>query len=279
MALTNSIKDFSENHEDVDQIADEAISFGVKFLGSQQIESSRSEQQTSDAVKSIITTAKATTGKKFQRVSLSISPKGIEMTDNITGERLLQVSIYQISFCSADATHNHVFAFIASENEPKLDDAKKPDAKSSERGLFSLNPLAAKNNESEENLICYAFLCQKRKMAQTVTLTVARAFERAYQIWQNQQFQMEKKQAIRQDKENVDERAVQPKEDDGVGKSLLIDLDSDAITLDLYQRDGRDYLQNTWVSFDDDVHNTLESTAILPRLSNWDREHRDVVYS
>jgi low density lipoprotein receptor adapter protein 1 len=58
MALTNSIKDFSENHDDIDQVSDEAISFGVKYLGSKQIESSRSENQTSDAVKSIITSAK-----------------------------------------------------------------------------------------------------------------------------------------------------------------------------------------------------------------------------
>lgn len=31
---------------------------------------------------------------------------------------------------------------------------------------------------------CHAFLCPKRKMAQTVTLTVAQAFKTAYQAWQ-----------------------------------------------------------------------------------------------
>jgi low density lipoprotein receptor adapter protein 1 len=69
MALTNSIKDFSENHDDIDQNADEAISFGVKYLGSKPIESSRSDEQTSEAVKSIITTAKGNFQQKFPQNS------------------------------------------------------------------------------------------------------------------------------------------------------------------------------------------------------------------
>lgn len=59
---------------------------------------------------------------------------------------------FRISYCSADATHDHVFAFIAT----------------------NLN----------ETMECHAFLCPKRKMAQTVTLTVAQAFNTAYQAWQ-----------------------------------------------------------------------------------------------
>lgn len=59
---------------------------------------------------------------------------------------------HRISYCSADATHDHVFAFIAT----------------------NLN----------ETMECHAFLCPKRKMAQTVTLTVAQAFNTAYEAWQ-----------------------------------------------------------------------------------------------
>lgn len=58
----------------------------------------------------------------------------------------------RISYCSADATHDHVFAFIATN--------------------------------MNETMECHAFLCPKRKMAQTVTLTVARAFNTAYEAWQ-----------------------------------------------------------------------------------------------
>ncbi|XP_046409535.1 low density lipoprotein receptor adapter protein 1-B-like isoform X1 [Neodiprion fabricii] len=125
--------------------------FSLKYLGSTLVETPSSEEATAEAIKTIITMAKAS-GKKLQRVSLAVSLRGIRMTDVATEEDQLQVSIYRISYCSADATHDHVFAFIAT----------------------NLN----------ETMECHAFLCPKRKMAQTVTLTVAQAFNTAYQAWQ-----------------------------------------------------------------------------------------------
>ncbi|XP_046752596.1 uncharacterized protein LOC124415914 isoform X2 [Diprion similis] len=125
--------------------------FALKYLGSTLVETPSSEEATAEAIKTIITMAKAS-GKKLQRVSLAVSLRGIRMTDVATEEDQLQVSIYRISYCSADATHDHVFAFIAT----------------------NLN----------ETMECHAFLCPKRKMAQTVTLTVAQAFNTAYQAWQ-----------------------------------------------------------------------------------------------
>ncbi|XP_070171621.1 low density lipoprotein receptor adapter protein 1 isoform X2 [Polyergus mexicanus] len=125
--------------------------FILKYLGSTLVETPSSEEATAEAIKTVITMAKAS-GKKLQRVSLAVSLRGIRMTNLTTEEDQLQVSIYRISYCSADATHDHVFAFIAT----------------------NLN----------ETMECHAFLCPKRKMAQTVTLTVAQAFNTAYQAWQ-----------------------------------------------------------------------------------------------
>lgn len=85
-------------------------------------------------------------------------------------------------------------------------------------------------------------------MAHNVTITVARAFERAYQIWQNQQFMMEKrkKETKKMNKEN------QKNASDNIGeqpRSLLIDFSAEeSTTSQIYSRDHRDYLQNTWVS-------------------------------
>ncbi|XP_076161134.1 uncharacterized protein LOC143143602 isoform X2 [Ptiloglossa arizonensis] len=125
--------------------------FTLKYLGSTLVETPSSEEATAEAIKTVITMAKAS-GKKLQRVSLAVSLKGIRMTDLATEEDQLQVSIYRISYCSADATHDHVFAFIATN--------------------------------MNETMECHAFLCPKRKMAQTVTLTVAQAFNTAYEAWQ-----------------------------------------------------------------------------------------------
>ncbi|XP_015126782.1 low density lipoprotein receptor adapter protein 1 isoform X1 [Diachasma alloeum] len=136
----------SSDHGDVTE-----ATFTLKYLGSTLVETPSSEEATAEAIKTVMTMVKAS-GKKLQRVSLGVSLRGIRMTDLATEEDQLQVSIYRISYCSADAAHDHVFAFIAT----------------------NLN----------ETMECHAFLCPKRKTAQTVTLTVAQAFNTAYEAWQ-----------------------------------------------------------------------------------------------
>lgn len=164
------------------------------------------------------------------------------MIDAINGETLLQVSIYKISYCSADAVHGNVFAFVSSDNinSPKCD----------------------------ETLICYAFMCQKRKIAQKVTLTVARSFETAYQIWQDaahrKKFHIEKRH-----REN--ERVADENSEISM-RNLLIDFSSD-ITADICNKDPRNLLQNTWVSFDEDVQHSCdfsENTSLPRENSSWD---------
>lgn len=171
------------------------------------------------------------------------------MTDQLTGESLMRVSIYKISYCSADAHHGDVFAFVGTADQP-LD-----------------------SRETDEQLICYVFLCAKRKIAQKVTLTVARSFEQAYQIWreaaERKQYQLEirnrenKRQHVNA---KVASSASNPlKSTNGINgvssapngtpsdiRNLLIDFSSE-ITAEICARDHRDLLQNTWVSFDDSV--------------------------
>lgn len=249
LALANNIRDFSDNHEELEDGFEEAITYSVKYLGNTTIPTPRSDSSTADAVKRIITGAKG--NKKLQRVTLSISPKGIEILDVATGETLLQVSIYNISYCSADAAHDHVFAFVGTVASPE-----------SEVKEMCFRKDAAEV-ELEGPLVCYAYLCQKRKMAQTVTLTVARSFERAYQIWQNKQFHADRKRKELEKRNNAcnradsasssgsGKRAQMKGSDEGDGRSLLIDFNSD-LTAELCSKDHRELLQNTWVSFDDE---------------------------
>lgn len=240
LALANNIRDFSDNHEELEDGFEEAITYSVKYLGNTTIPTPRSDSSTADAVKRIITAAKG--AKKLQRVTLSISPKGIEMLDVTTGETLLQVSIYNISYCSADAAHDHVFAFVGTVANPESEVKEMCFRKDASEVDF------------EGPLVCYAYLCQKRKMAQTVTLTVARSFERAYQIWQNKQFHAERKRKDLEKRNNACNRAASS----GSGRSqvkrtddVLIDFNSD-LTAEICSKDHRELLQNTWVSFDDE---------------------------
>lgn len=220
--------------------------FTLKYLGSTLVETPSSEEATAEAIKTVITMAKAS-GKKLQRVSLAVSLKGIRMTDLATEEDQLQVSIYRISYCSADATHDHVFAFIAT----------------------NLN----------ETMECHAFLCPKRKMAQTVTLTVAQAFNTAYEAWQLSQADprihhaQDKSPSLNDDRNENGERKGKSEETRSLGngneekkpsdqrcnandaqKNLLIDLSNDT------KPTG-----NSWVCFEEE---SAQDGKKVPKKSN-----------
>uniref|UniRef100_A0A669PPE7 Low density lipoprotein receptor adaptor protein 1 n=1 Tax=Phasianus colchicus TaxID=9054 RepID=A0A669PPE7_PHACC len=141
-----------ENWTDTRETLLEGVLFSLKYLGMTLVEQPKGEELSAAAVKRIVATAKAS-GKKLQKVTLKVSPRGIVLNDSGTNELIENVSIYRISYCTADKIHDKVFAYIA-------------------------------QNQLNENLECHAFLCTKRKMAQAVTLTVAQAFKIAFEFWQ-----------------------------------------------------------------------------------------------
>uniref|UniRef100_A0A146L727 Low density lipoprotein receptor adapter protein 1 n=1 Tax=Lygus hesperus TaxID=30085 RepID=A0A146L727_LYGHE len=129
----------------------EGITFNVKYLGSASVTSASSSKATADAIKTIVTNAKAS-NKKPHPVQLAVNLRGVSVVDLETKERLHDVSLYRISYCSADATHGHVFAYIVSGED--------------------------------DSLQCHAFLCPKRKTAQLISITVAQTFNTAFHLWQ-----------------------------------------------------------------------------------------------
>lgn len=114
------------------------------------VDDPKGETTTAEAIKRIIQTAKMTLLKP-DKVSLHVSVEGIRVQYTETSATLIHTSIYKISYCSADAHYDHVFAFIATND-----------------------------NDTCE---CHAFLCPKRKMAQAVTVSIAQAFNLAYEYW------------------------------------------------------------------------------------------------
>lgn len=173
----------------------------------------------------------------MQRLKLSICPKGIETFDTVTGETLHKVSIYRISYCSADAVNTNVFAFIAGRR----------------------NAQEMHNNENDE-LTCYAFLCAKRKIAQNLTITVAKNFERAHDIWKKTEEKNKIKQHCNNQRLDVNKLHIKATDSNerncidnvsqnGARKSLLIDFNSDTLTP---ADDQRQFLKTAWVSFDDE---------------------------
>ncbi|KAM9241972.1 low density lipoprotein receptor adapter protein 1 isoform 1-T1 [Dugong dugon] len=156
-----------ENWTDTRETLLEGMLFSLKYLGMTLVEQPKGEELSAAAVKRIVATAKAS-GKKLQKVTLKVSPRGIILTDSLTNQLIENVSIYRISYCTADKMHDKVFAYIA-------------------------------QSQHNENLECHAFLCTKRKMAQAVTLTVAQAFKVAFEIWQVSKEEKEKREKASQE--------------------------------------------------------------------------------
>ncbi|XP_027431127.1 low density lipoprotein receptor adapter protein 1 isoform X2 [Zalophus californianus] len=156
-----------ENWTDTRETLLEGMLFSLKYLGMTLVEQPKGEELSAAAVKRIVATAKAS-GKKLQKVTLKVSPRGIILTDNITNQLIENVSIYRISYCTADKMHDKVFAYIA-------------------------------QSQHNENLECHAFLCTKRKLAQAVTLTVAQAFKVAFEFWQASKEEKEKRDKASQE--------------------------------------------------------------------------------
>lgn len=183
----------------------EGLTFYVKYLGSCLVESPSGEQSTAEAIKNIITMAKAS-GRKLERVALTVSPKSIKTANVLTQELKLEIPISRISYCSADAHHDHVFAFIQSNKYDIME--------------------------------CHAFLCAKKKMAQAVTLTISQAFNVAYELWQVAKNENhENKQANQQisspalhansDCDTTAEKLKPDRSPESKEQILLIDLDSE----------------------------------------------------
>ncbi|XP_044290667.1 low density lipoprotein receptor adapter protein 1 isoform X1 [Varanus komodoensis] len=155
-------KKLPENWTDTRETLLEGMLFNLKYLGMTLVEQPKGEELSAAAVKRIVATAKAS-GRKLRKITLKVSPRGIILSDSTTNELIENISIYRISYCTADKVHDKVFAYIA-------------------------------QSQHNENLECHAFLCGKRKMAQAVTLTVAQAFKVAFEFWQASKEEKEKQE-------------------------------------------------------------------------------------
>lgn len=149
---TSKHEKLPENWTDTKETLLEGMVFNVKYLGMTLVGQPKGEDMASAAIRRIVATARAS-AKKFRKVTLTVSPKGIIITDTETTDLIENVSIYRISYCTADKTQDKVFAYVS-------------------------------QSQFNETLECHAFLCQKRKFAQAVTLTVAQAFKVALDLWE-----------------------------------------------------------------------------------------------
>ncbi|XP_026089239.1 low density lipoprotein receptor adapter protein 1 isoform X1 [Carassius auratus] len=158
---TSKHEKLPENWTDTKETLLEGMVFNVKYLGMTLVGQPKGEDMAAAAIRRIVATARPST-KKFRKVTLTVSPKGIIISDTETNDLIEDVSIYRISYCTTDKTQDKVFAYVS-------------------------------QSQFNETLECHAFLCQKKKIAQAVTLTVAQAFKVALDQWEIAQEDKSKK--------------------------------------------------------------------------------------
>ncbi|XP_049596498.1 low density lipoprotein receptor adapter protein 1b isoform X1 [Syngnathus scovelli] len=189
-------KKLPENWTDTRETLLEGMVFQLKYLGVTMVEQPKGEELSAAAVKRIVATAKAS-GKKLQKVTLKVSPRGIILYDSASNQLIENISIYRISYCTADKMHDKVFAYIV-------------------------------QSQHNEALECHAFLCTKRKVAQAVTLTVAQAFRVAFEFWQAAREEKEKQVKSGSDGQGVNgaqsDSSTSLKEGGEVATTKLLDL-------------------------------------------------------
>ncbi|XP_077148093.1 low density lipoprotein receptor adapter protein 1-B-like isoform X3 [Ranitomeya variabilis] len=131
----------------------EGVVFHLKYLGMTLVEEPKGEAMAAAAIRRIVTMARAS-AKQLQKVILTVTPHSLTIQDASGAQQVECVSIYRISYCTTDKVQNKVFAYVA-------------------------------QNQSNGTLECHAFLSPKKKLAQTVTTTVAQAFSVALDLWQS----------------------------------------------------------------------------------------------
>ncbi|XP_064911424.1 carboxyl-terminal PDZ ligand of neuronal nitric oxide synthase protein isoform X2 [Columba livia] len=141
-----------ESWADMQEPLLEGMCFTLKYLGMTLVEKPKGEDMAAAAIRRIVATARVG-ARKFQKVILTVSPRGISLQDADTKEMVENISIYRISYCTTDKLQNKVFAYVA-------------------------------QSQHSGALECHAFLSPKKKIAQAVTLTVAQAFQMALDLWE-----------------------------------------------------------------------------------------------
>ncbi|XP_054871901.1 low density lipoprotein receptor adapter protein 1 isoform X3 [Amphiprion ocellaris] len=109
---TSKHEKLPENWTDTKETLLEGMVFNVKYLGMTLVVQPKGEDMASAAIHRIVAMARAS-AKKFRKVTLTVSPKGIIITDTETADLIENVSIYRISYCTADKTQDKVFAYVS----------------------------------------------------------------------------------------------------------------------------------------------------------------------
>ncbi|XP_065178779.1 low density lipoprotein receptor adapter protein 1-A-like [Sycon ciliatum] len=131
------------------------VTFYVKYLGTVKVTQSQGQGCTDEAVVRILAHAKQRkhAGQKLTKMALTVSSKSMTLVEIATANKLDEIPMYRISYCTTDGRNKKVFSYIA-------------------------------RNRDAPDLECHSFVCSSPSKAQAMTLSVAQAFNVAFDTWQ-----------------------------------------------------------------------------------------------
>ncbi|CAB0036528.1 unnamed protein product [Trichogramma brassicae] len=144
-------------------VAIEEKLYDIKYLGCTRLQEEHAadnERLAAAAVDKIVTAL--ATSQTFASFSI------LHLRDLVKFHALQQV--LSIPYCSVDAKHNQVFSFILTV-EPTSSSPSESERQQQQQ-------------QQQQHHECHAYVCPRRKVAQTIALTLAQAFDSAYAIWQ-----------------------------------------------------------------------------------------------
>ncbi|XP_050422239.1 low density lipoprotein receptor adapter protein 1-like [Adelges cooleyi] len=210
-------------------VEDDMTTYDVKYLGNTPV--ACVADAVAESVKTILVMAKASK-RKPQNVTVSLNTQGIKVTDTSDEKNiLLDTPIERVSHCFTDPTQSNVLAFVVTANGQTMSE-------------------------------CHAFLCAKRKMAQSMSVTVSQTISSVPEVWKEYANKSQKPEVVQAKLPEAPpaERRIQdestttaPQE---VKEVSLIDLSGEPLPRQQYDT-------SSWVCFEDDKTSATMDIDIL----------------
>ncbi|XP_033627495.1 low density lipoprotein receptor adapter protein 1-B-like [Asterias rubens] len=176
--------------------------FDVHYLGRTLTKTKMGRECTRHAVSDLVKKAQ---GRELQTVSLTISSRGIWVTEK-SGHRSGRetfIPIYSVTYGAADKTYQNVFTIVTNYRpQTKSDQGQEKDSGSSGVGsnngsngdtvvvdvntkgkVDDYKALKSAKSSAEEKFVCHAFLCRDPVLARAMVVYLLKAFKVAFEAW------------------------------------------------------------------------------------------------
>ncbi|XP_065889686.1 low density lipoprotein receptor adapter protein 1-like [Dysidea avara] len=182
----------------------EGITFNCQFVGSTQVKNKFDHPDTRAAIKEIWT--HTSNSKSLKRMTIRVKADSLRVKDIATKTVIDELPIYRVSYCGTTSDMPNLFYYIH------------------------------RDKEEPKRLTAELFRMESHEKVKALILTVQKAFNIAYKVWQAKKRQQEKKTAI----SGTDKPSIQVSGATGGSASPQLPKHADLVKLDDQPRRNSD---------------------------------------